>query len=55
VLALLARGHSNKEIARGLDISPSTAGTHIESIYRKLCVSTRAAAALKASSLGLLV
>lgn len=54
VLTLLARGHSNKAIARTLEISPSTAGTHVENIYRKLAVSTRAAATLKAASLGVL-
>lgn len=54
VLALLARGRSNKEIARELGVTPSTAGTHVENIYRKLAVSTRAAAALKASALGIL-
>jgi hypothetical protein len=39
--------------ARKLRISPSTAGTHVESLYRKLGVSTRAAAALIASKRGL--
>lgn len=34
-------------------ISPSTAGTHVENLYRKLGVSTRAAAALIASKWGL--
>ena len=53
VLAHLARGCSNKEIARNLGISPSTAGTHVENLYRKLGVSTRAAAALIASKRGL--
>jgi HD-GYP domain-containing protein (c-di-GMP phosphodiesterase class II) len=53
VLAHLARGSSNKEIARILGISPSTAGTHVENLYRKLGVSTRAAAALIASKQGL--
>lgn len=53
VLAHLARGSSNKEIARRLGISPSTAGTHVENLYRKLGVSTRAAAALIASREGL--
>jgi DNA-binding CsgD family transcriptional regulator len=53
VLAHLARGSSNKEIARKLGISPSTAGTHVENLYRKLGVSTRAAAALIASKRGL--
>jgi HD-GYP domain-containing protein (c-di-GMP phosphodiesterase class II)/DNA-binding CsgD family transcriptional regulator len=53
VLAHLARGSSNKEIARTLGISPSTAGTHVENLYRKLGVGTRAAAALIASKRGL--
>jgi HD-GYP domain-containing protein (c-di-GMP phosphodiesterase class II)/DNA-binding CsgD family transcriptional regulator len=53
VLAHLARGSSNKEIARKLGISPSTAGTHVENLYRKLGVGTRAAAALIASKRGL--
>jgi HD-GYP domain-containing protein (c-di-GMP phosphodiesterase class II) len=54
VLAHLAQGRSNKEIARQLGISPSTAGTHVENLYRKLGVSTRAAAALIASRQGLI-
>jgi DNA-binding NarL/FixJ family response regulator len=53
VLGHLARGRSNKEIAQKLGISPSTAGTHVENLYRKLGVSTRAAAALVASKWGL--
>ena len=53
VLGHLARGRSNKEIAQKLGISPSTAGTHVENLYRKLGVSTRAAAALLASKWGL--
>lgn len=53
VLGHLARGRSNKEIAREVGISPSTAGAHVESLYRKLGVTTRAAAALLASRWGL--
>jgi HD-GYP domain-containing protein (c-di-GMP phosphodiesterase class II) len=53
VLIHLARGLTNKEIARVLSISPSTAGTHVENLYRKLEVSTRAAAALAALRLDL--
>jgi HD-GYP domain-containing protein (c-di-GMP phosphodiesterase class II) len=53
VLVYLARGLTNKEIARVLSISPSTAGTHVENLYRKLEVSTRAAAALAALRLDL--
>ncbi|KAA0697783.1 DNA-binding response regulator [Neorhizobium sp. P12A] len=52
VLSHLARGRSNREIARKLGISPSTAGTHVENLYRKLGVSTRAAAALIAAKRG---
>ncbi len=54
ILAGLIRGRSNKEIARDLGISPSTVGTHVERIYRKLGVSSRAAAAMTALQAGLL-
>jgi HD-GYP domain-containing protein (c-di-GMP phosphodiesterase class II) len=53
VLALLARGHSTKEIARQLVVSPKTAANHIEHIYAKLGVSSRAAATLFATQHGL--
>jgi HD-GYP domain-containing protein (c-di-GMP phosphodiesterase class II) len=46
VLRLAARGHSNREIARQLWISPKTAGHHVQHIYAKIGVSTRAAAAM---------
>jgi HD-GYP domain-containing protein (c-di-GMP phosphodiesterase class II)/DNA-binding CsgD family transcriptional regulator len=46
VLGLLARGLSNRDIARRLFVSPSTVGTHVEHIYQKLGVSSRAAAAM---------
>src|SRR5207253_10119851 len=54
VLILLARGLSNKEIARQLVISPKTAGNHIEHIYAKIDASTRARASLFAMQHGLL-
>ncbi|QBQ97592.1 HD domain-containing phosphohydrolase [Paraburkholderia pallida] len=54
VLRAISRGASNKEAARALDLSPSTVRTHVESVFRKLECSTRAAATLKASALGLL-
>ena len=54
VLARIAVGDSNKEAARELGISPSTVRTHLESAFRKLGCSTRAAATLKAMTLGLL-
>ena len=44
VLALLARGKSNKQIARELDISENTVKAHMTSILRKLGVTTRAQA-----------
>ena len=53
-MRLLARGLSNKEIAERLVISGSTAGKHIEHIYEKLDVSSRAAASLLAVQHGLL-
>jgi HD-GYP domain-containing protein (c-di-GMP phosphodiesterase class II) len=54
VLRSISRGASNKEAARELALSPSTVGTHVESIFRKLGCSTRAAATLKGASLGFL-
>jgi DNA-binding NarL/FixJ family response regulator len=44
----------NKEIARDLQIAPKTVGNHIEHIYAKIGVSSRAAAALFATEHGLL-
>lgn len=52
VLRCISYGQSNKEAARTLAISPSTVRTHLESIFRKLQCSTRAAATLKALSAG---
>ena len=54
VLRLIARGFSTKEAAARLVISPKTAGTHVEHIYEKLGVSTRAEAGLFAVQHGLL-
>lgn len=54
VLRRISLGESNKEAARVLGISPSTVRTHVESIFRKLDCSTRAAATLKALTLGLI-
>lgn len=54
VLQEISRGASNKQVARLLEISPSTVRTHVESIFRKLGCSTRAAATLKGSTLGLI-
>jgi len=46
VLRLAARGLTTREIAGRLTISPKTADHHIQHIYGKIGVSTRAAAAL---------
>ena len=46
VLRLAARGHTTREIADRLYISPKTADHHIQHIYGKIGVSTRGAAAL---------
>jgi HD-GYP domain-containing protein (c-di-GMP phosphodiesterase class II) len=54
ILLEISRGASNKEVARRLDISPSTVRSHMESIFRKLGCATRAAATLKALTLGLI-
>ncbi|MGH3906210.1 MAG: HD domain-containing phosphohydrolase [Pseudonocardiaceae bacterium] len=54
VLGLLARGWSTKQIARQLTISPKTCDHHIQSLYRKIGVSTRAGAILFAVDQGLL-
>lgn len=48
VLRLLARGHSTKQIAAALVISSKTADHHIQHIYTKIGVSTRAGATLYA-------
>ena len=49
VLRLLARGLTRKQVSAKLIISEKTAGHHVEAIYRKLGVSSRAAAALFAA------
>jgi len=54
VLARISLGESNKEVARSLSVSPSTVRTHVESVFRKLDCSTRAAATLKAYTLGII-
>lgn len=53
VIGLLARGLATKQVARRLGISPKTADTHIQNAYRKIGVSTRAAATLFAMQHGL--
>jgi DNA-binding CsgD family transcriptional regulator len=48
ILQLVALGRTNAAIARGLDISPRTVAKHLEHIYRKLGVSSRAHAVSRA-------
>ena len=53
VLRLLARGRSNKAIAAALTVTPKTVSSHVEHIYTKLGVASRAAATLFAIQHGL--
>lgn len=54
VLRLVARGMSNKAIAAALHISQRTAEHHVQHIYGKIGLSTRAGAAMFAMEHGLL-
>jgi HD-GYP domain-containing protein (c-di-GMP phosphodiesterase class II) len=54
VLRLAARGLANREMGEALCISPKTVGHHLQHIYAKIGVSTRAGAALYAVENGLL-
>ncbi len=53
VLALLVEGLTNKEMAGRLVVSANTIKRHLKSIFSKLEVSTRTAAAAKASNFGI--
>ena len=52
VLRLVARGHSNREIAKGLFITEGTVKNHISSVLRKLGFRDRTQAALYAQEHG---
>ncbi len=54
VLQQIAEGHSVADIAQSIHLSPSTVKSHLESLYRKLDVSDRAAAVATAMRKGLL-
>jgi DNA-binding CsgD family transcriptional regulator len=54
ILALLASGRSNKELARDLGISPNTVKTHVARVYEKLEVQRRVQAIEKARWLALI-
>ena len=51
VLAWVARGKTNAEIAQLLWLAPKTVGKHLENVYAKLGVSTRTAAVARFSGL----
>ena len=54
LLALLASGRSNKELARDLGISPNTVKTHLARLFEKLGVGRRIEAIEKARMLALI-
>ncbi|HEX2012642.1 MAG TPA: response regulator [Roseateles sp.] len=53
ILGLIARGDSNKEIARSLGIAETTVKIHVQHILRKLALSSRVQIAVWASERGL--
>ncbi|CAB1367955.1 response regulator [Denitratisoma oestradiolicum] len=53
ILGCLARGESNKEIARLLDVAESTVKIHVQSILRKLNLTSRVQAAVYAVEHGI--
>jgi DNA-binding NarL/FixJ family response regulator len=53
VLSLVARGLANKEIAGRLGVTPKTVSNHVEHVYTKIAVRSRAAATLYATQHGL--
>ena len=54
VLALIARGRTNREVAAALHLSEATVKTHLQHIYAKLEVPDRAAAVSVAHQRGIL-
>jgi DNA-binding NarL/FixJ family response regulator len=53
IVGLLARGLQTKQLAHALHVSVKTADRHIQNAYRKMGVSSRAAAILFAMEHGL--
>jgi len=53
ILGLIARGDSNKLIARELTIAEATVKAHVQHIFRKLALSSRVQAALYAVARGM--
>ena len=54
VLALLASGNSNKEIARRLEVSPNTVKTHVARLFEKLGARRRTQAIVRAREMGVI-
>lgn len=54
VLGLIARGHSNRQVARRLNVAEKTVSHHVAHVYTKIGTSTRAEASLFAMRYGLL-
>ncbi|HET7857342.1 MAG TPA: helix-turn-helix transcriptional regulator [Gaiellaceae bacterium] len=52
VLALVAAGRTNGEVATSLSISPGTVKKHLDHIYEKLDVGSRTEAVVKSLGLG---
>jgi DNA-binding CsgD family transcriptional regulator len=52
ILRLVAAGRTNSAIANELQLSPRTVAKHLEHVYRKLGVSSRAAAVSRMASGG---
>ena len=53
ILCIIARGDSNKLIARELAIAEATVKVHVQHIFRKLALSSRVQAALYAAARGM--
>jgi DNA-binding NarL/FixJ family response regulator len=54
VLRLLGRGYRNRQIAESLGLSPTTVKTHVARIFKRLEVSDRTDAVVKAFRLGII-
>lgn len=54
VLGFIAQGLRVADVARALELAPSTVATHIKAIYRKLNISSRAEATYQATRMGLM-
>ncbi len=53
VLDLMAKGYSNKEIARALNLAEGTVKLHVTALLKALDVSNRTQAVIKATAMGL--